>query len=78
MAVVVSAGGGSPPRARQQEALEYRLVYLAGFVVFLAVAVATRLLPGQRQRRPQQARRRSIVGEARAAANTFIPFAFMG
>jgi NaMN:DMB phosphoribosyltransferase len=77
MAVVMSAGGGLPPRAaRRQEALEYRLVYLAGFAVFLAVAVATRLLPG-RQRHPQR-RRRSIVGEARAAADTFIPFAFMG
>jgi hypothetical protein len=79
MAVMVRAVGGLPPRERQQEALEYRLVYLAGFAVFLAVAVATRLLPGrQRQRHPQQARRRSIVGEARAAADTFIPFAFMG
>jgi hypothetical protein len=76
MAVMVRAVGGLPPRERQQEALEYRLVYLAGFAVFLAVAVATRLLPG-RQRHPQR-RRRSIVGEARAAADTFIPFAFMG
>jgi hypothetical protein len=76
MAVVMSAGGLPPRAARQQEALEYRLVYLAGFAVFLAVAVATRLLPAGRRRSP--GRDRSIVGEARAAANTFIPFAFMG
>jgi hypothetical protein len=77
MAVVMSAGGLPPRAARRQEALEYRLVYLAGFVVFLAAAVVARLLPaGQRRRSP--GRDRSIVGEARAAADTFIPFAFMG
>lgn len=76
MAVVMSAsgGGGLPSRARQQEAWEYRLLFAACFPVFLTAAVAARLLPGQRRGRY----RLSILGEARAAANTLIPYAFMG
>jgi hypothetical protein len=63
----------SPARSRKDEALEYRLLYALSFGLFLLAAVAARLVPFAR--RPGG---RSIVGEARLAASTCIPFAFMG
>jgi hypothetical protein len=62
--------------ARREEAREFRLLYLLSFAIFLVAAVVARLLPW-RERRPGQPSR-SIVAEARAAANTFVPLAFMG
>jgi hypothetical protein len=64
------------PPTRREEALEYRLILAASFPVFLAAAVVARLLPSGRRHRPA-AGPRSIIGEARAAARTFVPFAFM-
>lgn len=64
---------GSPTKARKEEALEYRLLYAVSFGLFLLAALVARALPfGRRPGGP------SIVGEARTAASTCIPFAFMG
>lgn len=61
------------PRLRG-EAIQFRLIYAAGFSVFLAAAVARRLL----LRPAHGGVHRTIFGEAKADANTYIPFAFMG
>ena len=63
---------------RRQEQLEYRLISIACFPLFLVIAIFSRLLP--RSWRPfpgVKGKRRSVFGEARAAVNTIIPFAFM-
>jgi hypothetical protein len=50
---------------------------MASFVIFLMVAIVERFLPSQW--RPLGAEgHKSIIGEARTAARTFVPFAFMG
>jgi hypothetical protein len=59
-------------KVRRKEAIEFRLLYGAAFLVFLVAAGLSRLAPGAQGRA-----RRSILGEARAAANTCLPFAFM-
>lgn len=58
------------------EAIESRLIFALTFPVFLAAVIVARLAPVAR--RSGVGSRRSILAEARAAANTCIPFAFMG
>lgn len=58
------------------EAIESRLIFALTFPVFLAAVLVARLAPAAR--RSGVGSRRSILAEARAAANTCIPFAFMG
>ena len=64
---------------RRQEAREFRLLYWLCFMIFLVVAAMTRLLPAGRRGSADQLAgvRRSVFAEARAAAGTLIPFAFM-
>ena len=69
----------SPARARKEEAIEFRLIFMVSFAIFLLVATFARLLP--RDWRPYPAGPEgyaSVFDEARSAANTFVPFAFMG
>lgn len=65
------------PKHRKAEALEYRLLMAVSYPIFLAGAVCSRLLPGRRRSAGKGARF-SVFGEARAAAATYVPFAFMG
>lgn len=68
--------GRQPPAPRT--AIQFRLIFIAGFAVFLLVALLARLLP--RRRRPWLAgtsARLSIVEEAKVAAHTFLPLAFL-
>lgn len=60
---------------RQRDRLEFRLLLWACFALFLVIAAAGRLLP--RAWRPFRAAGKSVIGEAREAANTIVPFAFM-
>jgi hypothetical protein len=70
---------GTTARLRKDEAKEFRLLFVVGFAIFLMVGVVTRLLPSHwRPHPPGPEGFRSIVSEAKAAANMFIPFAFMG
>lgn len=80
MAVTMMAARSTPPaRLRADEAKEYRLLFMASFVIFLIVAVVARLLPPQWRPYPLGAEgSRSIINEAKTAANTFIPLVFMG
>ena len=59
-------------RIRAREAKEFRLMFLATFPLFLAAGLVTRALSSRRG-----GQRKSVIAEARAAANTCIPFAFM-
>ncbi len=65
---------GVASRDRRGEQLEYRLIVAMTFPVFLAVAIVKSIL---RIGRPASGPRRSLIEEARTAANTTIPFAFM-
>jgi hypothetical protein len=70
---------GLPSRTRKAQEGEFRLIFLASFVIFLLAGIVARLLPPRWRRRvPGQVGYESIFGEAKAAANTFVPFAFMG
>ena len=60
-------------RIRAREAKEFRLMFLATFPLFLAAGLMTRALSSRRS----SSQRKSVFAEARAAANTCIPFAFM-
>jgi hypothetical protein len=66
-------------RAKNAEGREFRAIYLAAFVLFLAAVVVTRFLPPKWRPWPPSAdRARSVLAEARAAASAFVPFAMMG
>lgn len=74
-----AAGVERPFRDRRAKQHEYRLLVLLVFPFFLLFAVLARLLPVSRQ--PSGligGRRRSVFSEAREAAHTVVPFAFMG
>jgi hypothetical protein len=60
---------------RQRDRLEYSLLLWALFALFLVVALVGRLMP--RAWRPFRSRGKSVIGEAREAAHTIAPFAFM-
>ncbi len=60
---------------RQRDRLEFHILLGALFTLFLVVALAGRLLP--QAWRPLRSRGKSVIGEAREAANTLAPFAFM-
>ncbi len=64
---------GPHARIRAREAKEFRLMFLVTFPLFLAAGLVTRALSPRRS--PKQ--HKSLFAEARAAANTCIPFAFM-
>ena len=63
---------GPHAHIRAREAKEFRLMFLATFPLFLAAGVVTRAFS-----RGNARQRKSVFAEARAAANTCIPFAFM-
>jgi hypothetical protein len=60
---------------RREETVEFRLIFAATFTVFLVAAMVARILPWQWQ---QQRAGSSVFAEAKAAASTIVPFAFMG
>ena len=62
-----------PVERRRGDAVQFQLVYLATLPVFLLGALMARLWPARRR-----ARALSIVGQARAAAQTCGSFALMG
>jgi hypothetical protein len=66
------------PATRRRDRIEYRLLYACAFAACLPAAAASRLLPGRDGAfRAAGGRRRSILGDARAAADRIAPFAFM-
>ncbi len=65
-------------RLRAEEEREFRVLIMVSFAIFLVIAVVSRLLPPRwRVFAPAAEGRRSVFQEARTAAYTTIPFAFM-
>ena len=65
--------------AHEARPSEFRLIFVVSFAIFLMVAVVERVLPSSwRSHAVGPDGGKSIFGEARAAAHTFVPFAFMG
>lgn len=62
------------------EKKQFQCIFIACFVLFLVVVTVARLLGGRWRPWPPGGPEgyQSIIHEAKAAANTFIPFAFMG
>jgi hypothetical protein len=60
---------------RRRDRLEFRLLLWGAFMICLPIALVSRALPAAK--RPFRSRGKSIFGEAREAANTIAPFAFM-
>ncbi|WAP67436.1 hypothetical protein [Jiella pelagia] len=57
---------------------EYRIVYAVTFPIFLAVALVSRLLPARLRPTPYgNGGVLAVFRDARAAANSVLPFAFM-
>ncbi|MEO1089941.1 MAG: hypothetical protein AAFX81_04880 [Pseudomonadota bacterium] len=75
----IATSMGSPARLRRDKAREFRLILAVAFLYFLVVSVVARLLPqALRPALPDGGnRRRSVIGDAKALAGTFVPFAFM-
>jgi hypothetical protein len=71
---------GDPMRGfAEREERQFRRIFQLSVVVFLAVGTIARVLPRDlRPWRSERSGRLSLVAEAKAAANRFIPFAFMG
>lgn len=70
---------GSTMIAKRKDTLGYQLIFGATFLIFLIVAIADRLVPlrwimGSAKSENYVA----VFAEAKAAAMTYTPFAFMG
>jgi hypothetical protein len=77
MAIASEPRAGEMMKLRRREALEYRLIFFLSFAFFLVAVLVARLVPWSQKARPGFKGNRSIISEARAAAHTCIPFAFM-
>ncbi len=68
----------SPSLPRKQEDMEFRLLFIVSFVIFLFVTMVMRCLPWRSRTSASGANgRRSIIGEAKELAHSTIPYAFM-
>ncbi len=76
MAVTIDSGTRSPSKFKRTESLEFRLIFAAAFAIFLVAALAERLLPHRWLH--QSAARKSVLEQAKEAANTCAAYAFMG
>jgi hypothetical protein len=66
-------------RYRRTETIEFRIIFWAAFSAFFVAALIERLLPTQWVRRADGDQpRRSVVSQARHAANTCAAYALMG
>ena len=72
MAVITGHRTGAALRSRKDGTWEYRLIFGAMFIVFLVAALFERALPRSWRRS------KSVFREAREAASTYAPYAFMG
>lgn len=69
----------SRPMTRlQRHALQFRLLLVATYPFFLAAAALQRLVPARAPAGHGLIARRSVFGEAKAMAESAIPFVFMG
>lgn len=70
---------GTQASSRRETTWEFRLLFAASFVFFLAAGIVSRVLPGSWRATPAGVGgRSSVFGEAKAAAGIVVPLAFMG
>jgi hypothetical protein len=79
MAVTTHSSRRSLSKFKRAESLEFRLIYIAAFVVFLIAATVERIVPLRRLLSGATAgARKSILEQAKDAANTCAAYSFMG
>ncbi len=79
MAATVDSKRRSLSKFKRAESLEFRLIYIAAFVVFLIAATVERIVPLRRLLSGGAAgARKSILKQAKDAANTCAAYSFMG
>ena len=79
MAVTIEPRSRSLARYRRTETLEFRVIFWAAFSAFLVGALVERILPRQWVHHTDgDGPRRSVVAQARHAANTCAAYALMG
>jgi hypothetical protein len=76
----MTAAHSITPCRTEAEVKQFRRLYMASFAIFLVFALVARLLPRHWRLALQlgPVGSRSILNEAHVAANTYVPFAFMG
>lgn len=77
MAVALDHHRRIPAKAKRKDAWEFRLIFLLSFCAFFVAALLERLTP-QHWRAGKTNSRKSIFRQAKEAASTSIPYAFMG
>jgi hypothetical protein len=66
-------------KSHKHESIEYRALVVMTFPIFLVGAVLGRLVPSKAHvESTMTSAKLSVFGEARAAADTYVPFVFMG
>ena len=79
MAVTADSKRRSLSKFKRAESLEFRLIFMAAFVVFLFTATVERLLPIRKLLHGTDvSAHQSLFEQAKAAANTCAAYAFMG
>jgi hypothetical protein len=79
MAVTADSRRRSFSKFKRAESLEFKLIYMAAFAVFLVAATVERIVPLRRLMLGSEAgTRKSILEQAKDAANTCAAYAFMG
>lgn len=79
MSTDTHAPSRSHAKRGRKDVWEFRLLFAASFLVFFIAALIERLMPSYWLGRTGEPRKsRSILGEAKDAANTYVPYAFMG
>jgi hypothetical protein len=66
------------PRSRRADELQFTLLLVATYPLFLAAAVVDRLLPPDRRFLAAPGEKPGVFTAALAAAKTTLPYAFMG
>lgn len=79
MALTIDNRRRSQSKFKRTESIEFRLIFIAAFAVFLVTATVERILPVHwLRKRADRSPRKSIFEQAKEAANTCAAYAFMG
>lgn len=79
MAFTMDSRPKAPSKFKRAESIEFRMIFMAAFAVFLVAAIVERLFPAGWFRRGQDgAPRKPILEQAKGAATTCAAYAFMG
>lgn len=77
MAVALDHHRRVPAKQKKKVTWEYRLIFLLSFCLFLVAAIVERMMPHKWMGQTAKSHK-SVFVEAKEAASTSVPFAFMG